>query len=75
MPNTLEKQLKEEILKRKQQQRKPNKKKTLIFLAILGALSLLVSLGRWQMEKSAPSNQVVPGSERQNSNGYETDTI
>ena len=75
MSNTLEKQLKEEILKRKQQQRQPNKKKTLVFLAVLGVLSLLVSLGRWQMEKSAPPSQIAPGSERQTPNGYDTDMI
>ena len=75
MPNTLEKQLKAEILKRKQQQRRPNQRKTLLVLSVLGTLSLLFSLARLQMERSAQPNQLAPGSEQPNSNDYEAESI
>ena len=59
MPDTLEKQLKKEILKR-QQQSKPKKNKALVLIAILCAVSLLLSIGQWQMRKSTPTQPEQP---------------
>jgi len=82
MSNTLEKQLRAEVLKRqqekKQQERiKPRKNKMLILLAAIATLSLVVSLSRWQMAKSAPAqlNQPAPRGEGQSPNAYELETI
>ena len=82
MSNTLEKQLREEILRRqqekKQQERtKPRKKKTFVLLAILGITSIVVTLGRWQIEKSAPvqPNQPTPEGGKQNSYIYDSEVI
>ncbi len=82
MPDTLEKQLRKEILKRQQEKKqqekgKSNKKKTFVLIAILGVLSLMVSLGQWQMKKSEPAqlNRPTPEGEKQNSNAYKSETI
>ena len=60
MPDTLEKQLKKEILKRQQKNKPKGSKKTLILIAVLGALSLLLSIGQWQMKQSTPAPQERP---------------
>lgn len=59
MPDTLERQLKKEILKR-QQQNKPKRKAAPILVAILCAVSLLLGIGQWQMRKSAPVQTEQP---------------
>lgn len=82
MPNTLEKQLRAEILKRqrekKQQEKvKSSKKKTFVLVAVLGIVSLAVSLGQWQIKKSVPTqlNRPTPEGEKQNPNAYRSETI
>ncbi len=82
MPNTLEKQLRAEILKRQQEKKrqekaKSKKKKTFVLIAVLGTLSLVVSLAQWQMAKSAPAqlNRPIPEGERQSPNAYRSETI
>ena len=59
MPDTLEKQLKKEILKR-QKQNKPKKKTALVLAAILFTVSLLLGIGQWQVKKSAPAQPQQP---------------
>ena len=80
MPNTLEKQLRAEILKRQQGKKqqgkvKSNQKKTFVLLAVLGILSVAVSLGQWQMKKSAPAQINRPTPEGESQNAYRSETI
>lgn len=60
MPDTLEKQLKKEILKRQQKSKPKRNRKALVLMIILGVVSLLLSIGQRQMRQSVPVPQERP---------------